>query len=629
MASKLHLSWKQKLTILIAVTLIGLVIVASSAFLGLGSVNNSFSEQSLATNYKQNSLRLTNILLQLEADTLATTADTTGELMTKLEKLEEVIGTMKDQAKELDDSKLVNFTTQLETLTTNYTSLRKGWIENRLILGFSPKEGKLEELNQALKALEKVSFSMIDETVTAVIFSQGKYIVSKDIENETELEGFLKKLEGVVDKMSWHENRLGQIIKAYRKVFDETRELISLEVETETKLNAIRDELAAVVREQNQYLETTVLTAVSAKADSARQAATKVVVVAASIVGLVILISLVSIARQLNFQLHEMQKFLRRVAEGDFSETLKTNNNKKDEFTQLRIASNQMVSDISQALDKVLQGNRSLFQIREELSKAVEDLGISSSEVEQKTQISTIATQQISTAVNDVAKRSVGVSETAQEASKSSLSGGKVIGECVNSIINIVDLIKKTHDEVTILTKSSSKMLNIIDVINGLADQTNLLALNAAIESARAGEAGRGFSVVADEVRALAQKTVGATSSIGDIIKSFNDQSKRMSDLMEQGIKLASSGQDNANNAMESIHSIEASIQRVVSEMDQVVVAVEQISHNTNDIATQVEQICDQSEKNKSTRLVMEEHTQHLSDQIKKIEQTTQRFNLG
>ena len=172
-------------------------------------------------------------------------------------------------------------------------------------------------------------------------------------------------------------------------------------------------------------------------------------------------------------------------------------------------------------------------------------------------------------------------------------------------------------------------MLGIIDVINGLADQTNLLALNAAIESARAGEAGRGFSVVADEVRALAQKTVNATSSIGDIIKSFNDQSKRMGDLMEEGIKLASYGQENANNAMASIESIEESIQKVTAEMDQVVVAVEEISYNTNDIASQVETICDQSERTKETRLVMEGHTQKISSQAEALGQLTSRFKLN
>jgi methyl-accepting chemotaxis protein len=95
---------------------------------------------------------------------------------------------------------------------------------------------------------------------------------------------------------------------------------------------------------------------------------------------------------------------------------------------------------------------------------------------------------------------------------------------------HIVRLINETHTEAEDLTQSSTNMLGIVDVINGLADQTNLLALNAAIESARAGEAGeagRGFFAVADEARALAQKTVSAISSIGEIIKNFNNQLKK------------------------------------------------------------------------------------------------------
>lgn len=194
---------------------------------------------------------------------------------------------------------------------------------------------------------------------------------------------------------------------------------------------------------------------------------------------------------------------------------------------------------------------------------------------------------------------------------------------------DIVDLIQKTHEEVTHLSESNSKMLGIIDVINSLADQTNLLALNAAIESARAGEAGRGFSVVADEVRALAQKTVYATSNIDEIIKGFNAQSSRMSNLMAKGIELASSGEENANNAKSSFETIEESIQKVAAEMDQVVVAVEEISYNTKDITAQIEDICEQSENTKQTRLIMENHTHQLSAQAETLGKLTDRFKLS
>jgi len=98
---------------------------------------------------------------------------------------------------------------------------------------------------------------------------------------------------------------------------------------------------------------------------------------------------------------------------------------------------------------------------------------------------------------------------------------------------------------------------------------------------------------------------------------------------MEKGLKLASLGQKNSNNAMTSFESVQNSIQRVAIEMDQVVVAVEEISQNSNDISTQIEHICEQSESTKKTRHDLEEHTAHLSTQAKTLGQLTSRFKLA
>ncbi|MGH1485348.1 MAG: methyl-accepting chemotaxis protein [Cellvibrionaceae bacterium] len=625
----LNFSWKQKLTIIIAITLIGLVIVAGSAFMSLNSVNNSFTKQSTAVEYKQNSQALTINLLKLESSASALSTDKAQDFIASLNSLEQLSLQMQGQSAALGYNDLIDFSTKLESLTSSYVGLRKDWLNNGLVLGFSTEEGKLSGLTGALGGLEKVSFSMIDDTVSDLVFSQRKYMVSKDTKNEADIEKQIGDLELVVIDMDWQDNVIGKAILAYRLAFDATRGLITKEAQITKALAPITSELSVLVNEQDKFLEETVLQQVAQEANDTRKAAMTVISLAAVIVGLIIFVSLGSIARQLNIQLKHMQAFLKGIAEGDFSKDLPTNNNEKDEFTQLRTASNHMVHDISGVISQVVDGNKSLLDLREQLEMAVEQLGITSEEVEQKTQQSTVATQQISIAVNDVAKRSVDVSETAQSASKATQTGGKVINDCVTSMVNIVALIEKTHEEVTNLAQSSSKMLGIIDVINGLADQTNLLALNAAIESARAGEAGRGFSVVADEVRALAQKTVSATSSIGDLIKGFNDQSKRMGDLMEEGIDLASSGQENANNARSSFETIEDSIQKVAAEMDQVVVAVEEISYNTNDIATQIEHICNQGETTKETRLTMESHTHKLSSQAETLGQLTSRFKLS
>ncbi len=625
----LHFSWKQKLSIVIAITLLGLLVVSGSAFMGLNSVNDSFQEQNAAVNYKKDALSLTNSLLKLESSVATLEKDNKALFLENLESLDQLSLSLQTDAANLDNKELVNYADRLHELVAAYVSQRKEWLNNRTELGFKPSEGKLGALFNALTAIEKISFSMIEEPIGKLVSGQRKYMITKDPENEGKMEDALSSLEKTAVQLNWEDNVVGKKIREYRKAFEAARKLAAKETSINKVLAPSTEELSALVEDLNDFLEKTVIQHVAKKADSTRKTVITIISILSVVVAIIIFISLGAIARQLNIELKNMRSFLKSVAEGNFSEQLAINNNEKDEFTQLRTASNHMVEDISGVISQVVDGNNTLLDIRQQLEKAVEQLGITSAEVEQKTQQSTVATQQISIAVNDVAKRSIDVSETAKSASDATKTGGKVVNDCVESMVNIVKLIENTHQEVTNLAQSSSQMLGIIDVINGLADQTNLLALNAAIESARAGEAGRGFSVVADEVRALAQKTVSATSSIGDIIKNFNDQSKRMGSLMEEGIKLASSGQENANNAMASFESIEGHIQKVAAEMDQVVVAVEEISYNTNDIATQVEHICEQSESTKQTRHTLEEHTHHLSSQAEAIGQLTSRFKLS
>lgn len=623
-----NLSWKQKLILIILVTLIGLATVAGSAFVGFNQVNKSVNQQMATSEYKQLSLTFSKDLLALESSTRKITSQNSSQYTAKLEQMKNDVSNLTAKSQLLGFSEMAASTEQLSKISDQYFTLAGQWLANAAKLGFTLKEGQQAQLLQANEELKQQSFPMTKTQINIIIGAQSGYLNMLSIDDEQIIEQALTKLMALVTQMNWETKERGKSIIGYDSQFKLTQELINNEREFNKSMEPVFSELNNVVEKQNQFLDNVVSVKVLDQADQARNSAIQFMVIASVGVGLVILISLIRISRQLNIELRDIQGFLKTLSDGNFSKTLSHNKNSKDEFTQLRKACNEMTADISAVISKVVSSNQSLTLAKGELEHVVYELAESSNLIESQTHSSSEATQQISLAVNDVAKRSGEVRETSQRASELTQSGSKVINQSVNSIINISELITETHGEAERLSESNGKMQNIVDIINTLAEQTNLLALNAAIESARAGEAGRGFAVVADEVRALAQKTVSATSGISGIIHTLNSQSSKMTELMERGLVLAESGQQNASNAINAITTIESAIESVNSEMDQVVVAVEEISYNTNDISKQIHQISNQTNANKQTRDSLEKHSMQIAQQVIELESLTNRFTL-
>ncbi len=476
----LQLSWNVKLKVVIAITILGLVLVAGSGLMGLNTVKISFGQQKQATDYNMMSLLLSNTLLELRLESQNISKENSHDFYTKLDMLSALATKKSDATRELENEDLSKLSSRLTELVATYVSQNKQILEGRAIIGFTPSDGKLKLFNEARIAIEKARFSMIDDDIITMVSGHKAYLLTNSDNDRGALEKGLINLEATVTKMKWQKIPIGQMVATYRAAFEEIKGLINAELAIEAELEPVFKELKSILTQQKTILDEEIIVQVAAKADGAQKTASNIMLIAALIMALVIFTSLGAIARALNVQLKSMHKFLKKVSEGDFSGRLGTNDNSKDEFTQLKNAANLMVHDISEVIADVVVGNDTVLTIRQRLESSVGQLAISSEQVERKTQASTDATQQISSAVNDVAKRSVGVSETIQLASDSTQTGGKVIKECVESMSHIVRLINETHTEVEDLAQSSNKMMGIIDVINGLADQTNLLALSCA-----------------------------------------------------------------------------------------------------------------------------------------------------
>ena len=227
------------------------------------------------------------------------------------------------------------------------------------------------------------------------------------------------------------------------------------------------------------------------------------------------------------------------------------------------------------------------------------------------------------------------VSENAHEARALSRRSGElseqgagVIQNAAAEMSQISDSVKESSQIIAALEQQSGEISAIVNVIKEIADQTNLLALNAAIEAARAGEQGRGFAVVADEVRKLAERTSKSTQEIAGMIEKIQGGTHSAFASMEGGVARVSNGVTLANEAAGSITQIKTEAARVVQVVGDISNSLKEQSVASNDIAKNVEKIAQMSEENSAAVQETAKAAQHLEQLATSMQNTIGRFKV-
>jgi methyl-accepting chemotaxis protein len=268
-----------------------------------------------------------------------------------------------------------------------------------------------------------------------------------------------------------------------------------------------------------------------------------------------------------------------------------------DELGDLTTAINRMSGNLKRMIHAITENSIQVASASEELSSSA-TLQAEGAE-NQKDQAAQVATamQEMSSTVQQVSENCTRADEASRLAAQTARDGGVVVEKSLNQMRFIAESVSGTAKKVQELSRSSDQIGRIAAVIDGIADQTNLLALNAAIEAARAGEQGRGFAVVADEVRKLAERTTAATKEIADMIKTIQDGTRAAVKAMESGSRQAEEGVTSTGHAGESLRQIIRMSEEVgsmithisTSAMEQSAATV-QINHSMDKIAELVKE---------------------------------------
>jgi methyl-accepting chemotaxis protein len=302
-----------------------------------------------------------------------------------------------------------------------------------------------------------------------------------------------------------------------------------------------------------------------------------------------------AITRQIVIPLSQTLKVAERVAAGDLSHNLISE--RRDELGQLQRSMQSMTVGLRELIGGISDGVTQIASAAEQLSAVTEQTsaGVNSQKVE---------TDQVATAMNEMAATVQEVARNAEEASEAAVAadqqareGDKVVGEAIAQIERLASEVGNSTEAMGHLKRESDKIGSVLDVIKSVAQQTNLLALNAAIEAARAGEAGRGFAVVADEVRSLAQRTQKSTEEIEELIVGLQSGTQQVATIMDNSRGLTDSSVELTRRAGNALENITRTVSAIQAMNQQIATAAEQQSAVAEEINRSVLNVRDVSEQ--------------------------------
>jgi methyl-accepting chemotaxis protein len=317
------------------------------------------------------------------------------------------------------------------------------------------------------------------------------------------------------------------------------------------------------------------------------------------------------------------------MAKGDFSIPVSEHALKrKDEMGIFATSMHAMNTNIRQILTEMKSSAASVASASTQLSVSAERLsGGAVSQVDMATQVATASTE-MNQATEDIARNSSSIAGSAGETVRIAKGGQEIVEKAIQEVNLIAETVETVSEFVRELGQESDKIGNIVTTINDIADQTNLLALNAAIEAARAGEHGRGFAVVADEVKKLAERSSASTTEIGNMINSIRGGVERTIASMDQTKRNVESGVQFSSQAQTALNDIITSIDSLYNGIQQTASAIDEMSATTDEITRDINKISDVTKETLVSSEEISGAATGLSGLARNLEQTVATFKV-